>query len=247
MRVATTRRMKGMHTPLRVTVLACSFIPASCGALPASERSAPANGAFTAAEVPGTWSLTDDENVTFDVVLSAEGSAVSNWSKGPQGAKGEEGRWALKDGCIEIDYTDGWHDAIIRDHRGWLVKQSYAPGASRSGPPTNHGQAVRTPEALARWVGLYETQSQESAGKQTFRIAIQSSHVAWKTIGTPKMGSWWAVGDRLHIRWADGWIDELHADGNAWASRTWQAGTALDATGTPVGAPTFQGRGRKVK
>ncbi|NBQ15184.1 MAG: hypothetical protein EBU31_11415, partial [Proteobacteria bacterium] len=70
MRLATSRRMKGMHTPRRVTVLACSFILVSCGALPASERSAPANGAFTAAEVPGTWSLTDDENVTFDVVLS---------------------------------------------------------------------------------------------------------------------------------------------------------------------------------
>ena len=180
--------MNGMHTPLRATVLACSFIMVSCGSVPASDRSAPASGAFAAAEVPGTWSLTDDENVTFDVVLSAEGTAVSNWSKGPQGAQGEEGRWSLKDGCIEIDYTDGWHDAIIRDHRGWLVKQSYAPGASRSGPPTNHGQAVRTPEVLARWVGLYETQSQESAGKQTFRIAIQSSHVAWKTIGTPKMG-----------------------------------------------------------
>jgi hypothetical protein len=55
------------------------------------------------------------------------------------------------------------------------------------------------------------------------------------------------VDDRVHIRWADGWIDELHAEGKAWASRTWQAGTALDATGTPVGAPTFQGRGRKVK
>ena len=106
---------------------------------------------------------------------------------------------------------------------------------------------MRTPEALARWVGLYETQSQESAGKQTFRIAIQSSHVAWKTIGTPTMGSWWVIDDRVHIRWADGWIDELHAEAKAWASRTWQAGTALDATGTPVGGPTFQGRGRKVK
>ena len=223
------------------------LVASACSSMPSGTTAAGHGvGPFTAPEVPGTWSLVDDENVTFDVVLSAKGSAVSNWSKGQQGARGEEGTWTLRDGRIDIDYTDGWHDSISRDETGWLTKTSYAPGMPRNGTPSNHGQAVRTPAAQAPWVGLYEMQSQESAGKSTFRIAVQSPHVAWKTIGTPVMGSWWVDGDRLRIRWADGWLEELRADGDHWASRVWQAGSKQDAAGSPIVPPTFEGRGRKV-
>ncbi len=41
------------------------------------------------ADAAGSWTLVDDENVTFDVVLTPDGGAVSNWSKGPHGARGE--------------------------------------------------------------------------------------------------------------------------------------------------------------
>lgn len=222
---------------------------ASCGAQNGVSNRAPHAAAIpiSRGEAVGTWSLVDDENVTFDVVLSQDGSAVSNWSKGPQGAQGEEGRWVIRDGCIDIDYTDGWHDSVSRDAAGRFVKQSYAPGASRSGPPSNFGQAARTPTHLAKWVGLYEVPSAESNGVKNFRIALQSSHVAWKTIGSPTVGCWWIEHQRVCIRWADGWIDELCPDGKAWKSRTWQSGAKQEADGTPVGPPNFEGRGRKVK
>ena len=40
-------------------------------------------------EAVDSWTLTDSENTTFDVRLSPGGKAISNWSKGPNGARGE--------------------------------------------------------------------------------------------------------------------------------------------------------------
>lgn len=202
---------------------------------------------IAAADAAGAWTLVDDENVTFDVVLAADGGAVSNWSKGPHGALGESGRWVIADGRIVIDYIDGWRDVILRKPTGELAKRSWGPGVARDGAPTNFGQAVRTPASYASWIGVYELPAAQSATGEKFAVAIQSSHVAWKTIDDVKVGCWWIADGFLRIRWANGWCDELHTLGAEYEVRSWKPGTAADSNGRPVGAPTNTGRATRVK
>ena len=200
-----------------------------------------------AADAAGSWTLVDDENVTFDVVLAADGGAVSNWSKGPHGARGESGHWVMADGRIVIDYVDGWRDVILRKPTGELAKRSWGPGVARDAAPSNFGQAVRTPASYASWIGVYELPVAQSTTGEKFAIAIQSSHVAWKSIDEVKVGCWWIADGFLRIRWANGWCDELHTLGADYEVRSWKPGTPADANGRPTGAPTNTGRASRAK
>lgn len=197
--------------------------------------------AIAPAEAVGAWTLADDENTTFDVRLSAKGTATSNWSKGALGAQGESGRWQVDGDRIVIDYTDGWRDVIIRVPDGRFRKESFAPRAARDGAPTNAGQAVRTPEAFARWVGVYEVPVAESKLGRAFHVSIQSSHAAWKSIDDLRVGSWWITEGALRIRWANGWLDELRPVGTGFQVRSWKPGTTIDSAGNPSEPPTNTG------
>ncbi len=199
-----------------------------------------------AADAIGSWTLTDDENTTFDVVLAESGVASSNWSKGPAGARGEIGRWSIRDECIVAEYEDGWCDTIFRSAQGKMSKRSYAPGVARDGVPSNTGQAVRTPAAYASWVGVYETPLAQSRVGSQFYVSIQSSHAAWKTVDDVHVGSWWIEGEWLRVRWADGWLDEFRRDAGKIEVRSWKAGSPLDSKGNPAGDPTNIGIARRI-
>ena len=207
----------------------------------------PAARAIEASEAVGSWTLADDENATFDVRLSAQGTAVSNWSKGPASARGEQGRWAVVDGRIVIDYTDGWRDVIVAASDGKFRKESFAPNAPRGGAPTNATLAIRTPAAFVPWTGVFEVPVAESRFAREFHVAIQSSHLAWKSIDDVRVGSWWIAGDALRIRWANGWLDELRPLGPAFQVRSWKPGSAVDASGEPAEPPTNTGSARRLE
>jgi hypothetical protein len=201
---------------------------------------------LTSIDAVGSWTLTDDENTTFDVVLAESGVASSNWSKGPTGAQGEIGTWSLRDDCIVAEYEDGWCDTIFRNEQGKMSKRSYAPGVARTGAPSNTGQAVRTPAAYASWVGVYETPMAQSRVGRQFYVAIQSSHVAWKTADEVRVGSWWIEGGWLRVRWADGWFDEFRPLAGKIEVRSWKPGSPLDGKGNPAGEPTNIGVSRRM-
>jgi len=196
--------------------------------------------AIEPAEAIGSWSLADDENATFDVRLSARGTAVSNWSKGPASAEGEQGSWRIVDGRIVIDYTDGWRDVIVADTQGRFRKESF-------GAPTNATLAVRTPSAFVPWIGVFEVPVAESRFGREFHVAIQSNHLAWKSLDEVRVGSWWIAGDALRVRWANGWLDEMRPLGPTFQVRSWKPGTPLDAAGNPSGQPTNTGSARRVE
>lgn len=195
---------------------------------------------ISAADAVGVWSLADDENCTFDVRLSVAGTAVSNWSKGPTGAAGEQGGWVVAGDRIVIDYTDGWRDSIIRTAEGSYRKESFGPGAPRDGVPTNRGLAVRTPAAAAAWVGVYRDGDSSAPG--SLSIAIQSTGLAHKSEGRLRTGAWWIEDGAMRIRWADGCSEHWSAEGQGgdgrFARRVWSARSTLDAQGSPVSAPT---------
>ena len=183
--------------------------------------------ALAAIDAVGVWSLTDDENATFDVRLAEDGRASSNWSKGPAGAAGESGRWAIDGRRIVVDYVDGWRDVIVSTGDGRFLKESFSPSADRAGPPTNRGQSVRASAELAPWVGTYLVEG-------SAHVAIQSSQVAWRTGATPAVGCWWTGDGGLWVRWADGSLESLRtSDATAGASHElsgWGTGPSPAAT-----------------
>jgi len=221
------------------------FVLVSIGC--AGARGGSSGRAIDASEAVGSWTLADDENATFDVRLSARGTATSNWSKGPASARGEEGSWRIVDGRIVIDYTDGWRDSIVAEPNGKFRKESFAPNAPRDGAPTNATLAVRTPAAFVPWVGVFEVPVAESRFGREFHVAIQSNHLAWKSLDEVRVGSWWIAGDALRIRWANGWLDEMRPLGPTFQVRSWKPGTPLDAAGNPTAEPTNTGSARRVE
>lgn len=246
-----SRALAFVLAPLLATFVAACAIRGPEGRSAASLALAPADAV-------GVWSLTDDENVTFDVRLATDGRASSNWSKGPAGAAGEAGRWSIEGRRIVVDYADGWRDAIIAIDDGRFAKESFAPSADRNGPPTNRGQAARTPPELAAWVGVYagEVRAVGSGGSDAARpervtFALQSSQVAWRSGSEPRLGCWWKAGDGVAIRWADGSILDLHRDDSslrpedhampreagAFSLRGWTRDAALGPEGAPPSAP----------
>ena len=98
--------------------MGCASGPAPIGSKPLL--------AIDPAAVEGTWALTDERNQTFNVILREDGSATSTWSRGMDGAKGEQGGWSIRDGVLFVRWTDGWLDTI-RAGRFGFEKFSYEP------------------------------------------------------------------------------------------------------------------------
>jgi len=172
----------------------------------------------------GVWSLSDEQNDAFDVVLGEDGSARSNWAKGANGAEGEGGRWRLYGQGVRIDYDDGWTD-IIRVAAAGFEQVSYSPETPLTGPWSNHGKAVRLEGPSAEWVGVYRL-GIATDGK-TFSVALQSDGQAFKTVDEDRRGLWSLHGNAVKIHWIDGWYDELHRDANGkLEQRSWKPGQA---------------------
>ncbi len=169
----------------------------------------------------GTWSLTDEQNELFNVTLFEDGTARTNWTKGPNGAVGESGRWSIYGLGVRVDYDDGWID-IIRYGPNGFEQVSYSPTTPVDGPWTNGGKAVRPAEDLAPFVGVFSLIDNEG---EPFAVALQSNGLCFKSIDREHRGLW-SVGDGCaEIRWLDGWTDQLHRlEEDRWEQRTWAPG-----------------------
>ena len=181
----------------------------------------------------GTWALTDSENALFDVNLLNDGVAISNWCKGPDGAKGEHGNWKVEDGVLLLNWTDGWLDVIQLGHIGF-EKYSYAPRANRQGPPTSFGQAVKVLNYSTQWSGVWKTRSADTKLKnQEFYICLQSNGMAMKSIDAINTGCWQKQQGGIAIYFSDGWYMLIARDGDSVEARSWAPGA--DRTGVPTG------------
>jgi len=181
----------------------------------------------------GTWALTDGENALFNVNLLNDGVAISNWCKGPDGAKGEHGAWKVEDGVLLLNWTDGWLDVIQLGHIGF-EKYSYAPRANRQGPPTSFGQAMKVLNYSTQWAGVWKTRSADPKLKnQEFYICLQSNGVAMKSIDAIDTGCWQKQQGGIAIYFSDGWYMLIARDGDSVEARSWAPGA--DRAGVPTG------------
>lgn len=234
-----------MRQIFRLSAMFFALVAIGCAS--AAPTRMPQGAAIAAADAVGVWTLTDDENAAFDVRLSAGGSAVSNWSKGNAGARGEHGRWAIVDGAIVIDYDDGWRDIVFRSEGGALRKKSYAPEMPREGPARSESVAVRAADMLAAWVGVYEVAAAGSRAGTAAFVAIQSTGLAWNTADPEHIGSWWMAGDALRVRWANGWIDEFRQGALGFELRSWRPVATFDALRTPGEPAAYTARATRVE
>lgn len=187
----------------------------------------------------GVWTLGDAMNHAFDVVLFPGGAARSNWSKGPEGARGEWGRWRVWGNGVRIDYDNGWLDAIRYGPAGF-EQVSYSPDTTLSGPPSMTGKAVRAPQEIAPLLGVFELRKEQD--NSAFFVSVLSSGLAYKTLEGLPMGTWTLEDGAAVIRWADGWVDSFRPiEGGRVSQRTWMPGRSLDE------APDAERTGRRLR
>ncbi len=188
----------------------------------------------------GTWTLTDMANDTFNVVLFPGGAARSTWSKGPEGAKGEWGRWRVYGNGARIDYTNGWIDVVRFAEQGF-EQISYTPETPITGPWSTCGRARKVEARLEPYVGVFELRLEED--NSPFHVAVQSNGLAFKRIANePPAGTWSLEKGRAIIRWSDGWIDEFTPlENGRVAQRTWMPGMSMSE------APAAERVGRRLK
>lgn len=175
-------------------------------------------------EFVGTWAAKDTEGDLFNIVIYDNGTAITNWSKGESGAKGEFGRWEASKGTISINYDDGWCDVISRKGKGYY-KKSYGPGASVSGNPTNQGPAKRVKGKLEPFVGVWETTAAEK--DVPFFMALKSDGTAVKSIDPKSTGKWSVIDGCAVSTWSDGWTDRICIGKDGATNEAWKPGVPV--------------------
>ena len=190
----------------------------------------------------GIWSLTDNNNVLFNLVLNADGTSLTViGQRHPQEGTPqrlhrdqlvEQGRWSRWGNGIRSDYPSGWIDTIQVGPAG-AVQWSWAPGADLNASPSNHGKAIRLQGSVMRWVGAYELQPTQT-DKPPYIAVLTSSGLAFNDIDHIADGSWTVQADgSVMIKWTSGWRTSLLGSapesGTRFSVLHWRPGTSISA------------------
>jgi hypothetical protein len=89
---------------------------------------------LAASDFVGNWKVSDGDNIPFYITLNKDGSAVATWEDG------RTGTWKIVNDKALVIWEDGWTTVIYKSGTGYK-KDSYAPGKSVSGVPTNTSSA----------------------------------------------------------------------------------------------------------
>ena len=167
-----------------------------------------------AKQMLGTWVLTDNDNVPFNLILRPDGSSLTVTGKRhpdvgtPQRMTRnqllETGNWKAWGNGIRSTYADGWTDTIQIGPAG-AVQWSWKPGSSLNAGPSNHGKAVRLKSPVMDWVGAYKLEPTQP-DKPAYLAVLTSSGMAFNNIDQVADGSWSLTGNgSVLIKWTSGW------------------------------------------
>jgi uncharacterized lipoprotein NlpE involved in copper resistance len=82
-------------------------------------------------ELAGVWIVTDSTGNKFDITLNKDGTATSTWSTL------DKGKWkVINQKKAHIQWNNGANEFIIIDERGGAERQTFAPGKSIEGKPS---------------------------------------------------------------------------------------------------------------
>lgn len=210
-------------------ILRSLLLPVFALSMILSSGCATTSASSAANEYVGTWSAKDTEGDLFDIVIFADGTAITNWSKGESGAKGEFGRWKLAQNTISIQYDDGWCDVISKKGSGYY-KKSYGPGVPTDAKPTNQGPAKRVKGKIAPFVGVWETTAAEI--DVPFFMALKSDGTAAKSIDPKSKGKWKIINGCAVSTWSDGWTDRICIGKDGATNEAWKPGDPVSGPAT---------------
>ena len=174
----------------------------------------------------GTWTITDAQGSVFDIVIFKNGQAVSNWVKGPAGARGERGYWRSDQERLTIIYSNGCTD-IIEPSESKFSYTRYEAGSPLDARPVIHAEAKRLENSQLALIGVWRL-NKEPDGSHLY-IALQSNGSAFSTINGTTSGKWKANESGAFCEWPDGWIDQIERGAGGWQKRSW--------IGSETGAP----------
>ena len=193
----------------------------------------------------GTWVLTDNDNVPFNLILRSDGSSLTVIGKRhpdlgrPQRMTRnqllETGSWKRWGNGIRSTYQDGWTDTIQVGPAG-PVQWSWKPGSSLNGSPSNHGKAVQLKSPEMGWVGAYKLAPTQK-DKPDYLAVLTSNGLAFNNIDQVADGSWSLRSNgNVLIEWTSGWRSLLQrpssgipAPQQTFAVQHWRPGMSLDA------------------
>ena len=166
----------------------------------------------------GIWTTADAQGQIFDIVIFPNGQAVTNWAKGPGGARGERGYWRQDEQRLTAVYSDGSTDVIEPDESGFRHRR-YSGGSPLDSQPMAQSEAKRAEGSQLALVGVWRL-NKEPDGSHLY-IALQSNGRAISTINGGTEGKWRANERGALCEWPDGWIDQIERGAAGWQKRSW--------------------------
>lgn len=212
-------------------------------ALPSVEPTAPPSEDTVKTEAfHGVWATVDSQGEHFDMVIFPNGQAVTNWSKGLGGAKGERGFWRKENTRLIAVYEDGWTDVLTAAADGF-GHAGFSPETPLGAPPTNTAPARRVAAPVATYTGVWRM-NREPDGTYQY-LALFSTGRAFSTVNGGTEGTWEASEQGARCTWPkDGWVDLIEPGPEGWQKRSWvgpESSTPADiAPATRVGEEKFQ-------
>ena len=200
-------------------------VPEAASATPSATSEAASATPSAAAEpdrnkvsYEGIWTTADAQGQGFDIVIFPNGQAVTNWAKGPEGARGERGYWRQDEQRLTAVYSDGSTDIIEPDESGFRHRR-YSAGSPLDSQPMAQSEAKRAEGSQSALVGVWRL-NKEPDGSHLY-IALQSNGRAISTINGGTEGRWRANERGALCEWPDGWIDQIERGTAGWQKRSW--------------------------
>lgn len=186
------------------------------------------------ADFSGTWALTDEQGQGFEILVFPNGQAVSTWTKGANGARGERGFWRIEGGRLVAVFSDGWSD-VISPRDGGFFHQGFEAGTPLDGTPKNSCVARRLDAEGS--VGVWRL-NKEPDGSYLY-VTLQASGRAVSTIGGGTEGIWSKTDEGTLCKWPDGWNDLIYSGAGGYQKRSW-VGPAEQNTTPPDISPALR-------
>lgn len=167
----------------------------------------------------GVWTTRDDQGEAFEMVIFPNGQAVTNWSKGLGGAKGERGFWRKEGARLIAIYEDGWTDVLEPADDGF-THSGYSPETPIGGTPTNSAPAEKVSGPTAPYVGIWRL-NREPGGTYQY-VALYASGRAFSTVNGGTEGTWEVTEKGGKCTWPrDSWVDLIEHGPSGWQKRSW--------------------------
>lgn len=167
----------------------------------------------------GIWATKDEQGEPFDLVIFPNGQAVTTWSKGVEGARGERGFWRKENNRLVAVYADGWTDVLDPSPDGFVHK-GFSPETQIGGLPTNSAPAVKITAPAANYAGIWRL-NREPDGSYQY-VALFSAGRALSTVNGGTEGKWEATEKGARCVWPkDGWVDLIEHSPQGWQKRSW--------------------------